>query len=159
MITTDGSVPDLLRRFTPTPYQLKVVLDDIALVLQTNDPDLISETKAASRNVAGSSTTHLLVRVIRDYDVPGDGTDIVIVSAPPVTSLVVGRCSLIALDCERRELLGFLAASVSADMFTHQLLPILLDLLRRYSAESCATGDQNGGIGFSQKSDNSAIAH
>lgn len=157
MMAADGTVPDLLRRFTPTPHRLKIVLDDISLTLQTNDPDLIVEMKAVGRRAVGHPKAALRLKVIRDYDVPGRGTDIITVSAGPVTSIIVGTCSVLALDCQRRGILGFLATSVTADMFTHHLLPLLLDRLRHYSNQTCTTRFKADC--FSQKSDNSAIAH
>jgi hypothetical protein len=41
----------------------------------------------------------------------------------------VGTHTVLVLDCERREILGFLASSISAERFADELLPTLLDRL------------------------------
>jgi hypothetical protein len=130
MRTAELPVPDLLRRFSAAPHCANGNIQDIAVTLQTNDLDLVSALVAI-----GESTTivdrkpSLFVKLIRDYDSTSESPDATVLSAWPLTTLRVGGGTALTLDRERREILGFIAASVSADRVVHELLPILLEYL------------------------------
>jgi hypothetical protein len=126
------AVPDLLRRFAPTPYFADVVLEGIPLAVQTNDFQIITEMqKGRSEEANLQFPRAVLVRVIRDHDAPVKTSEITMLSAGPLVTLLVGTGTTLALDCERREVLGFLSSSVSPERLVRELLPILL---RRFSS-------------------------
>lgn len=126
------AVPDLLRRFAPTPYSADVVLEGIPLAVQTNDLQIITEMqKGRSEEANLQFPRAVLVRVIRDHDAPVKTSEITMLSAGPLVTLLVGTGTTLALDCERREVLGFLSSSVSPERLVRELLPILL---RRFSS-------------------------
>ena len=157
MMAPDETVPDLLRRFTPTPHHLNLVLMDIPLTLQTNDPDLFGRMKIASQQRESHEST-LLVKVIRDYDAVCEAMETTLLSAEPLTTVIIGGQSLIVLDCERHEILGFLSPSVSSDLFVFELLPLLLARFSGSWSAYQSLPSMGDSTGFSQKSDNSEIA-
>jgi hypothetical protein len=131
MSALETAVPDLLRRFVPTPYRLHTAIRNTMLELQTNDLEIISALQQAARTPNADCAGPLLMKVIRDHDVTSDGNEPLALTAWPVATLMVGTNTVLALDRERREVLGFLAASISANRFVEELLPLLFDLLRR----------------------------
>jgi hypothetical protein len=130
-------VPDLLRRFTPTPYSADVAFAGIPLALQTNDPQIITEMQRGSSEeiITLEFDGPVLVRVVRDDDAPDDSSGIMVLSAWPLVTLLVGTGTTLALDCERREILGFLSSSVSAERFARELIPILLKRFRNQALD------------------------
>lgn len=132
MSTPQEAVPDLLRRFVSTPHFADVVLEGIPLSVQTNDLQIVTEMqRSTSQEVNLQFSRAVLVRVIRDHDAPVQNSEITMLSAGPLVTLVVGTGTALALDCERREILGFLSSSVSPERLVRELLPILL---RRFSS-------------------------
>jgi hypothetical protein len=126
MMAPDETVPDLLRRFTPTPYHLNLLMAGVSLSLQTNDSDLLAHMRNAAQAWNSELNPLFLLKLIRDYDVVTDAMDITMLSAGPLVTITVGSRSIIVLDCERHEILGFLSASITPAMFINELLPLLL---------------------------------
>ncbi len=140
MSTAGIGVPDLLRRFAPAPHCASTVIGSVELELHTNDATLIAALRrAGSPDKSGGSAASLELKVIRDCDAPSGGSDVTVLSAWPVTVLLIGAGTILALDGERREILGFLAPAVTADRLVHELLPILLDYLHRGTAFTAPT--------------------
>lgn len=133
MSTLQEAVPDLLRRFSSTPHVANVVVEGIALTLQTNDLQIIAALQhITSGGIDLEGHCSILVRVVRDDDATGNDSEMIVISAWPLVTLMVGAGTMIALDGERREVLGFLSPAVSAERFVNELLPILL---RRFRSE------------------------
>jgi len=103
--------------------------------VQTNDLDILSELEH-TRNVAdkAGSGSPLLIKIIRDADAPIELSDIEVVSCGPVATLTAGAGTVLLVDGERNEILGFLAPSISAREFVRELLPILLKLFHDIGA-------------------------
>lgn len=135
MSTATIHVPDLLRRLAAAPYSARAVVRNHQLTVQTNDPTLLAalQNLSTNSNVCGPSAS-LEVRVIRDEEAPSDGEDITILSAWPLTTLLVGSGTVLIMDAERREILGFLASPVTATQFVHELLPMVLEYLHSEAA-------------------------
>ena len=130
MSATETGVPDLLRRFAPTPHSTRAWMKGFEIDLSTDDVEIVATMQRT--NTPGIGTTpraSLRIRVIRDALSTANSSDVAIISAPPLTTLLLGTDSVLVLDCERREILGFLASSVSAERFADELLPTLLDRL------------------------------
>jgi hypothetical protein len=83
------------------------------------------------RATRADSFAPLQAKIIRDYDAPPDGSHVTIISAPPLVSLFVGTGTVLTLDCARRELVGFLASSVTAERLFDELLPLILARLNK----------------------------
>lgn len=127
MNTQYEAIPDLLRRFTPTPCLADLVLEGVPLAVQTNDPQIITEMQRGRiQEVNVAFPRCVVARIVRDHDAPAGGSESTLLSAGPLVTLVVGTGTTLALDCERRELLGFLAPSVSPERLVRDLLPMLL---------------------------------
>ncbi len=132
MISTGTAVPDLLRRFAPTPHHTRICLNDIEIELYTNDAEIVSKVQPRTSALPGAKArTSLVLKIIRDHDAPQDDSTVTVLSAPPLTTLMVGTGTLLVLDGLRGVILGFLASSISAERFVDELLPILLDRLKR----------------------------
>ena len=125
------AVPDLLRRFSATPHVADVVAEGIALTLQTNDLQIIAAAQGiVSGGIDLDGHPSILVRVVRDDDAAANNSEIVVISAWPLVTLLAGAGTMLALDGQRREILGFLSSAVSAEQFVNDLLPILLRRFR-----------------------------
>ena len=66
MSEENTSIPDLLRRFVAAPHSADVAVGNIAVTLQTNDPDLVSAMLRAHADDKGPYTSRLFMRLIRD---------------------------------------------------------------------------------------------
>lgn len=124
-------VPDLLHRFTPAPQFAELIVEGILLAVQTNDSRIITEMRQSGpEEIRSQFQRPVLVRVVRDDDAPTEGSEIVVMSSWPVVTLLAGTGTMLLLDRERREVLGFLSNAVSAERFVRELLPIFLKTLR-----------------------------
>jgi hypothetical protein len=143
MNLSDSAIPDLLRRFAPATHELCVWVDGIAVTLRSNDARIVSALhKAGTRDGWVRPAHSVLVKVIRDEDASIDQSNVTVVTSWPLVTILRGPGTMICLDCERREILGFVAPDVSAEEFVSQLLPLALEHLRRETlAASAATGD------------------
>ena len=131
MNTADLQVPDLLRRFSSAPHCSVGRLQDFEVTLQTNDLDLVSSLQAVGQTSSDTqNNSPLFVKIVRDCESLADVSKPTVLSAWPLTTLLCGTGTVLTLDCERREILGFVAAGISADRVIHELLPILLQHLR-----------------------------
>jgi hypothetical protein len=129
---TETEVPDLLRRFAPTPYSTRVLINSVEIEFHTDDVEIVAKMQPMTGSLAcRGSQTLLQARVIRDQNIPPGDSRVTTISAPPLTMLRVGAGTVLVLDCDRREILGFLASSVPAERFIDELLPILLDQLTK----------------------------
>jgi hypothetical protein len=138
--TTETNVPDLLRRFAPAPHRARVVIGEIEFAVQSNDPEVVAAIQRAG--FGGRKERHstvLAMKVIRDRCAPRDSSNLTILSSWPLTTLLIGTGTVLTLDCERCEIMGFLAPTVPADRFVDELLPLLLDRLRRSKSRPLAS--------------------
>lgn len=148
------SIPDLLRRFVAAPHSGEVAVGDIAVTLQTNDPGIVSAMLRAHVDGKGPSTSRLFMRLIRDDAAPSGALYQTFLSSWPLGTLALGPGTVIAIDCERREIMGFIADSVPAERVVKELLPRLFDFLLTGEAARRSAG---GLARNSQKSDISEI--
>jgi hypothetical protein len=131
-VTACGSaIPDLLRRFVPVPYQCHVQLGGVDVDLRTNDPSLVSElSKFVDHVLVACLTCSLFMTIVRDDDAPCDRAEIVTLRSGPLMTVRMGTGTILCLDCERRELLGFIAPDVSAPEVVNVLLPLAMGVSR-----------------------------
>lgn len=125
------SVPDLLRRFSPTPHCARVHIAGCGAVLRTNDLDLRAAMQAEGGAARDLAITSLSITVIRDFDAPSAGTQSTLLEAFPLVTLLVGTGTTLTLDLERREIIGFVAPNVATEHFAEELLPILVEYVSR----------------------------
>jgi len=122
--------PDLLRRFVPAPHVSNVFAGDTCVRLETNDPSIV----AAMPNVTASSAEEnaevsYFWKLIRDEEAPCGGREVTIFSFGPLSTLLLGAGTVIAVDRERREVLGFIAPDVGAKELVTSWLPLILNFL------------------------------
>jgi hypothetical protein len=118
--------PDLLRRFVPTPYVFSKCDGPNRLFVESNDLEIALSVRQAAivyRNRPGG----LLCKLIRDMAGPVDCSEITIVSDGTLRVLYLGRGTILILDHERSELLGFIARNVKVQELVSSLIPALLD--------------------------------
>ena len=136
-------VPDLLRRFVPTPHSAIVTVRDIEVTLQTNDPEFVSVMQSAP---AASEVPHpkrLLMTLVRDDTAPSGDSYLTFLPLWPLGTLSLGQGTVLAIDCERREVIGFIANPVAAERVANELFPILLDFLEKGGASERPYKEEN----------------
>jgi hypothetical protein len=148
------SIPDLLQRFVDAPHSAETTVRDFAVTVQTNDPDLVPAILSAHADAKGPYTTRLAMRLIRDDAGPSGALYATFLSSWPVGTLSLGAGTVMAIDCERREIMGFIAGSVPAERVVKELIPMLFDFLLTGEASGRSQGELARN---SQKSDISEI--
>jgi tetrahydromethanopterin S-methyltransferase subunit D len=129
MSDATSQIPDLLRRFVPTPFSAKAVLHHTKVLLTTNDGNLLALASRLGTGTAQDAAGAVLLTIVRDDDAPDGDSEPVIISDGLVKVMFVGAGTMLLVDGEHNEVFGFLAHSVSADRFLGELLPIALKLL------------------------------
>jgi hypothetical protein len=123
-------VPDLLRRFVATPHSSVFRVGSTNVRLETNDPTLANTIQKATvcrvKSVAQEDSDW---KLIRDKQAPCGGREISVLSTGPIGTVLLGRGTFIAVDRERREVLGFIAPDISGEEFAAIALPLILNLL------------------------------
>lgn len=131
MNTENPLVPDLLRRFVRTPHISSFCIGGTWVRLETNDLTLTSTIQSMT---AGCETenrgevSHW--KLIRDEQAPCGGREVTVLSSEPIGTLLLGFGTVIAVDRERREILGFIAPDVTGRVFMAIVLPLILRFLR-----------------------------
>lgn len=121
------SVPDLLKRFAPTPLRGRARFGSIEVALETNDPsflDAFRESKGGSRD----AEANFVWKLVRDQEVRDEPSEPMLIRHGQVTALSLGPACLIAFDHEAGALVGFIGSAVSAETFRQTILPLLEQL-------------------------------
>lgn len=123
-------VPDLLRRFIATPHVSILCIGDTCARLETNDLILASTIQGAivcqEKSDAQEDSDW---KLIRDEQAPCGGREVSVLSADPIGTILLGLGTIVAVDRERREVLGFIAPDISGEEFAAIALPLILKLL------------------------------
>ena len=123
-------VPDMLRRFVATPYSSLFCIGSTYVRLETNDPFLANTIQKATVCLEKSDAQEDSDwKLIRDKQAPRGGKEVSVLSAGPIGAVLLGPGTVIAVDRERREVLGFIAPDVSGEEFAAIALPLILNLL------------------------------
>jgi hypothetical protein len=131
------TVPDLLKRFVPTPLKQQFRLGSIEVAVETNDPAIASTVRAGE---AGPQATgpSFLWKLVRDGDVRDELCEPMVIEGDRVAALSMGPACLIAVDYNSRELVGFLGVAIDDRTFTGRILPLLRRLTQ--GRASCELG-------------------
>ena len=126
MSSRQQSAPDHLHRFVETPF----VLTYSCGRFETNDMELLASLQEANR-LESALVNHgpRLVRLVRDPEAPRGGPPATLIWRGPVRTITIGMGTVVWVDVERREILGFIAPDVSASRVSTDLLPLALKLL------------------------------
>lgn len=123
-------VPDLLRRFVATPNSSVFRIGSTYARLETNDPTLADTIQSATvchENSDAQKDSDW--KLIRDEQAPCGGKEVSVLSATPIGTVLLGPGTVIAVDRERHEVLGFIAPDISGAEFAAIALPLILSLL------------------------------
>ena len=130
MSTETSNVPDLLRRFVATPNSSVFRIGSTYARLETNDPTLADTIQSATvchENSDAQKDSDW--KLIRDEQAPCGGKEVSVLSATPIGTVLLGPGTVIAVDRERHEVLGFIAPDISGEEFAAIALPLILSLL------------------------------
>ncbi len=123
-------IPDLLRRFVESSDVSSFVVAGFYVTLETNDRSLIGALEAfgASCDSAGQVRPSYW-KLIRDDIAPRGGKDLNILSSGSLGAVLIGSGTVLVVDRERSEVLGFIAPDISDFDLVGLALPRVLDLL------------------------------
>jgi hypothetical protein len=126
-MSTANALPDLLRRFVATPYRYKANLHSTIVMFETNDQELFTTFRSRAEQLAGvlvSSDTAWHWKVVRDPDVSQDGEATFLLSGETLSVLFLGAGTVVAIDWNQGELLGFVASNNSPQHLLDALIEI-----------------------------------
>jgi hypothetical protein len=118
---------DVLRRFVATPLKATYRMGITDLTVQTNDHALLP-TFAMEAVSQGSKNNIFQWKLVRDGDAHGSLETPMFLETGALTVVHMGPACLLALDAERKVLLGFIGADVDAGSYQEYLLPIFRKL-------------------------------
>jgi hypothetical protein len=127
-IPTYNDPLDVLRRFMPAPFQRTARLGSTNLVMETNDADFLQAVSAWPAGESSPDAHSFLWKLVRDPDAQGELSETMIVMAGPVILVCMGPACVVGVDRERKELLGFIGASVNTTALEERVLPLLMRL-------------------------------
>ncbi len=120
--------PDLLRRFVPLPHDLCVRNEDLHLHLTTNEPRLA----AALGSIAEcGNDNNMKCTISCDPDVSASFGDEIGIDTGDSTFLSFGRACVIAINREKREITGFVAAGILEGAWPVIVVPALMAAIRK----------------------------
>jgi hypothetical protein len=123
---------DLLRRFVTTPLSARVSLEFANVLLETNEPNLLSVLATpswpASSRTLGPPPPSCLWKIVRDVDIRQKLGEASIVMSGNLMIYTMGPACIIGADRERREILAFVGIEVDARTFQESILPVLTHL-------------------------------
>jgi hypothetical protein len=123
-------VPDLLRRFVPTPHVFNFLAGESCVRLETNDPSIVAAMRSGTAlSSDGNRGLSYSWKLIRDEAAPCGGQEVTILSFGPLSTVLLGAGTVIAIDRERWEVLGFIAPDVPSKQFVTNWLPLITKLL------------------------------
>lgn len=134
MTASTTHVPDLLRRFVPTPFSAMTNFCGTNVTLQTNDSALLSKLMESDSPVQPKAKS-VCVTVVSDQDAPTDDAEVRVFSAGAIRTVFAGAGTMLIVDAERTEVFGFLAPNVLPELFVRELLPLALELLGQVDRE------------------------
>jgi hypothetical protein len=125
-MTGQPSPPDLLRRFTPTPYVFELHVGRELIRIEADDLQIALSVRHACREQCRDGGGPVVFwRLIQDRCAPRYGEELSVFSLEKVKTLLHGSGTLLVADVERREVFGFIGAGLRLTQLTERLLPML----------------------------------
>jgi hypothetical protein len=123
-----ATVPDLLRRFVPTPHGGAVSREAGLLWIESNDEffamELLDRLRISLPGPLLRTTEH--IKVVIEDTIAEDGDQLMLVETGLVRTLLRGTTTVLICDFEERKIFAFLPQTISCDEFLDRLLPALL---------------------------------
>lgn len=109
--------PDILRRFTPTPFTADLLLMGCTIRLESNSETVIEQTRRALGDFHAGPAAQFLWRVISepDADPAPPWPEPYVFSGDHLRLASIGRCGFIAVDLAARLAVGFLPEVLARD--------------------------------------------
>ena len=124
--------PDLVRRFTPTPYVFEIDTGSDLIRIESDDLQIALSLRHACRVQSVDYGRPIIFwRFVRERCALRSGTEFSLFSSGKLKTLLHSTGTLLVEDMERREIFGFIGVGLPLTQLRVKLLP----LLRRYDAE------------------------
>ena len=120
--------PDVVRRFTSTPYVFEVDAGRDLIRIEADDLQLALSLRHACRSRSlHTRRTIVFWRLVRERCAPTWTAESRLFSCGRLRTLLQGTGTLLVEDVERREVFGFIDVGLPITQFTETLLPLLGD--------------------------------
>jgi hypothetical protein len=119
--------PDLVRRFTPTPYVFEIDAGRDLIRIEADDLQLALSLRHACRSQSLDSRRPIVFwRLVRERCAPPWTAESSLFSCGRLKTLLQGTGTLLVEDVERREVFGFIDVGLPITQFTQALIPLLM---------------------------------
>lgn len=119
--------PDILRRFTPTPYVFEMWVDGSRIRIESDDLEIALAIRNACRvRSIGEEGPMLFWRLIQDGRALGYGAELAVFETGELRTVMHRSGTLLIADREQREVFGFIGAGLEMKELTELLLPQLM---------------------------------
>jgi hypothetical protein len=119
--------PDLLRRFTPTPYVFEVWVNGSRIRIEADDLEIALAIRNACRVRSIPEVGPVLFwRLIRDGRASTYGPELAVFATGELRTVMHWSGTLLIADREKREVFGFIGAGLEMKELTEWLLPQLM---------------------------------
>ncbi len=126
--------PDLVLRFTPTPYVFKCDAGGDLIRIESDDLQIaLSLRHSCSLLEIDNGEPVVLWRLIRDRCAPQYGVELSVFSSGEIRTLLHGSGTILIADLNKREVFGFVGSGLQLSQLTDKLLPVLI---RPYGEQS-----------------------
>jgi hypothetical protein len=122
------AIPDLLRRFVPTPYGCTLPHPWGELLIESNNAslagDMVDYVSTFAPGPLLQAIDHL--KIVVEGSFTDDSAELTRVDANCVRTLLRGTTTMLIYDIQSRELLAFLEPQVSCNEFFQRLVPAIV---------------------------------
>jgi hypothetical protein len=119
---------DVLRRFAPTPFHLRVCVGRLRVRVESNDPRILAILAKMTPEKTADTEQTFLWRIIRDPENAGGIEPAAIFVDGALSILKLGSGVFAGVDGEHRELLGFVGTGVCDHAFGETVVPLFVQL-------------------------------
>ena len=119
---------DPLWRLAPTPFQCKLRIGRLPVLVESNDPQRLAALSKMNSEKSSSAEPIFLWRIISDPKAGGEIEPVARIVDGDLSFLKMGTGVFAGADKERKELLGFVGTGVSDRAFQEFVLPLFAQL-------------------------------
>jgi hypothetical protein len=128
MRSEKSTLPDLLRRFTPTPYVFLVAGVSQSTYIRSNDLDMALKMRQLCLLLERKNQIIPLEwKVIRDVTHDASSANTFSLHHGPLKTIHHGVGTVLAYDEETGELIGFVSANMDSNRLVNSLIPALFE--------------------------------
>jgi hypothetical protein len=121
--------PDLLRRFVATPYVFADSVGPSRYSVRSNELGIaLAVRRSWSARRAENLPAVVSWHLIRDAFEANSLTEITLISAGELRTLIVGTETTLFYDAQRSECLGFVSSRITVKRLVSELIPTLLQI-------------------------------